>query len=219
MNNQFSISRIYFGIYLHKILKQVQDMRNLNRVFLLMLLAILFACSEEQQNAPQAEQKSDINIGGDFELINQNGAAVSNATYADKPKIVFFGFTNCPMVCPTSMATITGSLYELSKDEQNAIYPIFISVDPERDTPEQITEFLKDFHPNFVGLTGTKEQAENIKQKFRVFAKKMEIPLDGNYDMQHSTIIYLFDNDWNYVSHFNHQSTSEEIAAKLKNNL
>ena len=187
----------------------------MNKYFGLVLVALLFACGQEQESSSQGK----VDIGGNFELTNQNGETVNNATYSDKPKLVFFGFTNCPMVCPTSMATITGALYELSEEDQNKIYPIFISVDAERDSPEQIKEFLKDFHPNFVGLTGTEEQIEDVKQKFRIFAKKAEIPLDGNYDMQHSTIIYLFDKDWNYTGHFNHQNSSEDIANKIKSSL
>lgn len=186
----------------------------MNKLISIFALFFVIACSED--NAGENENK--IEIGGDYTLTNQNGEVVTNANYADKPKLIFFGFTNCPVVCPTSMATITAALYDL-EDDANAVYPIFISVDNERDNPEQLTKFLKDFHPNFIGLTGNDEQIEKVKQDFRVFAKKAKIPLDGNYDMQHSTIIYLLDKNGDYIGHFNHQSSSEEIAEAVKSKI
>lgn len=158
-----------------------------------------------------------VQIGGEFNLTNQDGEVVASKDLNDKYKLVFFGFTNCPAICPTSMAVITAALQDV--DNADDIYPIFISVDPERDNPEQIKTFLENFHPNFIGLTGSVEEIKEVKNKFRVFAKKADIELDGMYDMQHSSIIYMFDENWNYVQHFNHQDSSDRIAQQLNEEL
>lgn len=160
-----------------------------------------------------------VSIGGKFELTNQKNEIISSDDFIGKYMLVYFGFTRCPDVCPTDMAVMSEALNQLDRVALDKIQPIFISVDPERDTPEKVNEFVSNFHPNFVGLTGDKEVVDNVVKKFRVYSEKMDSqdPADNNYMMNHSAFIYLMDRRGNYHTHFSSQnSTSTEIAEKLK---
>ncbi|PIR34624.1 MAG: hypothetical protein COV36_00455 [Alphaproteobacteria bacterium CG11_big_fil_rev_8_21_14_0_20_44_7] len=130
---------------------------------------------------------------------------------------MFFGFTNCPDVCPTSLSVLTAALEELGDDAANT-QTIFITVDPERDTPEVMKEYLSNFHPSIKGLTGAPEQIEEVKDKYRVFAARATGEAVENYNMNHSAIIYLMDENDNYVTHFSSHDSSEKIAEIVRAN-
>ena len=162
---------------------------------------------------------STVSIGGKFELTNHNNEIISSDDFIGKYMLVYFGFTRCPDVCPTDMAVITEALNQLDRVALDKVQPIFISVDPETDTPEKVNEFVGNFHPNFVGLTGDKDIVDKVIKKYRVYSEKMESqdPVDTNYMINHSAFIYLMDRKGNYHTHFSSQnSTSTEIAEKLK---
>lgn len=152
-------------------------------------------------------------IGGAFELIDQNGQKFSSEQLKGKKSLVFFGFTNCPSVCPTTMAVLTTAL---EKVEAGKVQPVFISVDPERDTPEVLKKFLASFHPSFIGLTGDEEQIERVKKAYKIYAKKAGEAAE-NYDVDHSALIYLMDENGEYLSHFNDSNSAEEIALAINN--
>ena len=110
-------------------------------------------------------------VGGPFRLIDQNGRAVSEQDFKGEPFIVFFGFTNCPDICPTTLFEMSEVLKRLGPDA-NKTAALFVSVDPERDTPEKLKDYLSSFHPRIFGLTGTPEEIATVEKEYRVYAKK-----------------------------------------------
>ena len=153
-------------------------------------------------------------IGGPFRLIDQTGQTVTEKSLIGKPSIVFFGFTHCPDVCPTALFEMSEVLRAMGSDagKMNAY---FVSVDPERDTPAAMKDYLSSFDPNLKALTGSPEEVAKIISAYRVYAKK--IPLkDGDYTMDHTALIYLMDRNGNFVRPFNLKRTPEEAAAELK---
>lgn len=153
-------------------------------------------------------------VGGAFQLVDQNGKTVTDADFKGKPQLVFFGFTHCPDICPTALFEISEVLRRMGPDAEKA-GAIFVSVDPERDTPEKLKLYLSSFHPRISALTGTPEQVEAMTRAYRVYAKK--VPLDGGgYTMDHSAIVYLMDKNGQFVAPFNLKRTTDAAAADLK---
>ncbi|MEP9351445.1 SCO family protein [Xanthobacter sp. KR7-225] len=153
-------------------------------------------------------------VGGPFTLVDQNGATVTEAALKGKPTLIFFGFTHCPDVCPTAlfeMSEIFGAL----GPEADKVQAFFVSVDPERDTPDVLKSYLGSFAPQLVGLSGTPEQVEAIKKAYRVYARK--VPLTGDdYTMDHTAVVYLMDKSGTFVAPFNAKRPPAEAAAELK---
>lgn len=153
-------------------------------------------------------------IGGPFRLIDQAGQTVTEKSLIGKPSIVFFGFTHCPDVCPTALFEMSEVLRAMGSDA-GKVNAYFVSVDPERDTPAAMKDYLSSFDPNLKALTGSPEEVAKIISAYRVYAKK--IPLkDGDYTMDHTALIYLMDRNGNFVRPFNLKRTPEEAAAELK---
>ena len=156
-------------------------------------------------------------VGGPFRLLDQDGRQRTDADFRGKPFLVFFGFTHCPDICPTTLFEMSEVLRRLGPDAANTAV-LFISVDPERDTPEKLKEYLSSFHPRIVGLTGSPQEIAEVEKTYRVYAKK--IPLDGGgYTMDHSAIVYLMDKDGRFVAPFNLKRTADEAAADLRRRL
>jgi protein SCO1/2 len=153
-------------------------------------------------------------VGGPFHLIDQNGRPVTEADFKGKPFLVFFGFTHCPDVCPTALFEMSETLRRLGADADKTS-ALFITVDPERDTPEKLKEYLSNFHPRVVGLTGTPAEIEAVTKAYKVYAKK--VPLEGGgYTMDHSAIVYLMDRNGRFVAPFNLKRPADEAAADLR---
>lgn len=129
-------------------------------------------------------------VGGSFALVDHNGKPVTDRDYADSYKLVFFGFTHCPDVCPTELQKMTNVLKALGK-EGDKIQPLFITVDPGRDTPDVMKTYVENFHPRLVGLTGTDEQVKAAEKAFKVYAAKVEDPMLSDYTMNHSSYMFL----------------------------
>ena len=153
-------------------------------------------------------------IGGPFQLVDQSGQAVTEKNLQGKPTIVFFGFTHCPDVCPTALFEMSEILRAMGKDA-NRVNAYFVSVDPERDTPEIMKSYLSSFDPNLKGLTGSPEQVAGVISSYRVYAKKVPLK-DGDYTMDHTALIYLMDREGRFVAPFNIKRKPEEAAADLK---
>lgn len=137
-------------------------------------------------------------IGGPFELTGTDGKTVRWSDFDGQYRIVYFGFTYCPDICPTDVQRMSKGLskFEQAEPELGAkVQPIFITIDPERDTQAAVAEFVANFHPRLIGLTGTPEQIKATADAFRVFYSKGETPESGNYLMEHSAITYLFGPD------------------------
>lgn len=171
---------------------------------------------------PGAEQSAgtgQVSIGGAFDLVDQNGQPVSDRTYAGKLMLVYFGFTNCPDICPTGLQTIAIALDQLGTTA-DGVTPILITVDPERDTPPVMKEYVQAFHERLVGLTGTPEQVAAVARAYRVYYQKVALKdLALGYSVDHSGFIYLMDGQGRYLSHFRHDATPEQIAERVKSRL
>ena len=153
-------------------------------------------------------------IGGPFQLVDQDGKAVTDKSLPGKPTLIFFGFTHCPDVCPTALFEISEILRVMGKDASR-VNAFFVSVDPERDTPAIMKDYLASFDPNLKALTGSPEAVAKIVSAYRVYAKK--IPLkDGDYTMDHTALIYLMDRDGRFVAPFNIKRSPEAAATDLK---
>jgi protein SCO1 len=153
-------------------------------------------------------------IGGPFQLVDQSGQTVSDKNLQGKPTIIFFGFTHCPDVCPTALFEMSEILRVMGADAKR-LNAFFVSVDPERDTPELMKSYLSSFDPNLKGLTGNPEAVAQIVSAYRVYAKKVPLK-DGDYTMDHTALIYLMDRDGRFVAPFNIKRRPEEAAADLK---
>jgi protein SCO1/2 len=153
-------------------------------------------------------------IGGPFQLTDQAGQAVTEKNLQGKPTLIFFGFTHCPDVCPTSLFEISEVLRAMGKDADR-VNAYFISVDPERDTAVAMKDYLSSFDPHLKGLTGDADAVAKVVSGFRVYAKKVPLK-DGDYTMDHTALIYLMDRDGKFVAPFNLKRTPEEAAKDLK---
>jgi cytochrome oxidase Cu insertion factor (SCO1/SenC/PrrC family) len=156
-----------------------------------------------------------VSVGGSFALTDHHGKAVTDADYRGKYMLILFGYTFCPDVCPTGLQTITQALKELGPDAER-VQPIFISVDPERDTAEQLATYVVNFDRRLIGLTGTKEQVAAAAKAYRVYFAKVNDKGDGAYLVDHSAVIYLTGPDGKYLRHFSHSTTPEDMAAGIK---
>jgi cytochrome oxidase Cu insertion factor (SCO1/SenC/PrrC family) len=155
-------------------------------------------------------------VGGPFTMVNQKGEVVTEKTFLGKPMLLFFGFTFCPDVCPTELQVMTAAITELG-DAGRDIQPILVSVDPERDTPEVLANYVSNFGDTVVGLTGSAQQVAAMAGVYRVFYAKQENPKDPkNYQMDHSAIIYLMGADGKFLKHFSYTTDAKALAEGLK---
>jgi cytochrome oxidase Cu insertion factor (SCO1/SenC/PrrC family) len=175
--------------------------------------------------APQTGQEAQVQtaglpkIGGAFSLVDQDSKAVTEADFKGKYMLVYFGYTYCPDVCPTSLSVITDAL-DLLGEKGDLITPVFITVDPERDDPAALKMYIEHFHPRLVGLTGSIEQIKAVTTAYKAyFAKVGDGYNDDDYSMDHSSITYLMGPDGNFVTHFGHGVEAEPMAKKLAENL
>ena len=182
------------------------------------LIVILGLLVRELAGSPTPPQPK-VDIGGAFSLVNQDGQNVTEADFADKPMLVFFGFTYCPDVCPLSLDLLGAALDKLAEtapEKAARLQPVFISVDPARDTPAQMKDYLSYFHPSLTGLTGSREQIDAVKKAFRVYAARAkDTDANGHYNVDHSSLFYLMDGNNRYMAHFTHNMTAAQLAAEL----
>src|SRR6201997_469829 len=155
-----------------------------------------------------------IAIGGPFQLTDQSGTTITEKDLQGRPTLIFFGFTHCPDVCPTSLFEISEVLRAMGTDA-NKVNAYFISVDPERDTAAAMKDYLSSFDPHLKGLTGDPASIQKVVTEYRVYAKKVPLK-DGDYTMDHTALIYLMDRDGKFVAPFNVNRKPEEAAADLK---
>jgi protein SCO1 len=154
-------------------------------------------------------------IGGPFSLVGTDGKTVTDANFRGRYMLVFFGFTHCPDICPAELQVIAQALDKLGDKAKNVV-PVFVTLDPERDTPQVMAEYVKSFGPNFVGLTGSPEAIAAAAKAYRVVYAKVENKESaGDYSVDHSALAYLMDPEGRYVAHFSYGTSAEEIAEKL----
>ena len=178
------------------------------------LLAILAAGSTTPAWA--AEEPPELTYGGPFELVNQDGEAVTDKDFLGRYVLLTFGYTHCPDVCPTGLYTMATSVKRLGEDADRVV-PAFVSVDPKRDTPERLREYVKHFHPRMVGLTGDKQAVFNAAKAYRVFYFSGEI--DGKYVVDHTANFYLMGPDGDFLEILPYGTTVEQMTEAVKKHL
>jgi protein SCO1/2 len=163
-------------------------------------------------SAPVAQQIAAI--GGPFKLVDQNGQIVTDQDLKGRPFLVFFCFTHCPDVCPTTLFEVSEILRALGPDADRT-RALFITVDPERDTPAVMKDYLSSFDPHLSGLTGNAAEIAAVAKAYRVYFKKVPLEQAG-YTMDHTAIVYLMDKDARFVSPFNLKRPTDAAAADLR---
>lgn len=157
-----------------------------------------------------------MSMGGAFTMVDQDGRTVTQGDFGGKLLVGYFGYTFCPDVCPTELASIAAAMDLLTPSEAERATPLFVTVDPERDTPEQMKSYVSNFHPRMVGLTGTPDQVAAMAKSFRVFYSKVRRPEMSEYLMDHSSFIYMIGADGRVRALLRPQSPPEEIAAAIR---
>ncbi len=166
-----------------------------------------------------AVSEGKVAIGGPFKLVDGAGRAVTEKDFAGKPMLVYFGYTNCPDICPAGLQIIAQALDKLGPKAGN-ISVLFVTLDPERDTSKVLSEFVASFDPRIVGLTGTTEEIDAVAKAYRVYHKKVENEgAGGRYSVDHTGFMYLMDGKGDYLQHFPHNVSVENLAGALSKQL
>ncbi len=201
------MSRFRFGIYV------------LLALGLVIGAVSVWSVYENRQSVRQASAVPEL--GGDFRLTDHTGKSVTQADYAGKYVLIFFGYTFCPDVCPTGLQTVASALDELG-DDVDRVQPLFVSVDPLRDTPDVMAEYVDAFHPRMIGLTGTDRQIRDIAKAYRVYYASGRDPdsktpaADDDYLVSHSAFTYLMGPDTKFRFLFPHGTTPEQMSEKIR---
>jgi cytochrome oxidase Cu insertion factor (SCO1/SenC/PrrC family) len=154
-------------------------------------------------------------IGGPFTLTDQTGKRVSDEEFRGRYMLVFFGFTHCPDVCPTALQVMSAALNKLGSKADRFV-PIFISVDPERDKPAELSSYVESFYPRLIGLTGSPEEINAVVKAYRVYVRKADDPKStAGYTFDHSSLIYVMGPDGSYRTHFSHTTDADALAQRL----
>ncbi len=153
-------------------------------------------------------------IGGPFKLIDQSGKPITDRDFKGRPLLVFFGYTHCPDICPTTLFEMSEVLHALG-DDADRINALFITVDPERDTPAVMKDYLSSFDPHLRGATGDRQAIEATEKDYRVYAKKVPTN-NGDYSMDHTALVYLMDKQGRFVAPFKLDRKPAAAAADLR---
>jgi len=153
-------------------------------------------------------------VGGPFRLTDQNGNTITDKDLKGRPFLVFFGFTHCPEICPTALFDISEILSRLGPDAEK-MNALFVTVDPERDTPAALKDYLSSFNPRLIGVGGDTQALADVAKAYRVYYKKVPLK-DGDYTMDHTAIVYLMDKNGQFVAPFSLKRKPEDAAADLR---
>ena len=167
-------------------------------------------------SGPQVATSGKALIGGPFTLIDQNGKTVTDQDFRGHFMLVFFGFTHCPDICPAELQVMSQSLEALGPEAEEVV-PIFITLDPERDTQAVMDAYVKNFGSRFVGLTGSPEAVAAAAKAYRVaYAKFQEDPASSDYSVDHSALVYLMGRNGEYVTHFAYGTPADKMTETLR---
>lgn len=180
----------------------------------LSVLLVLAAGAALVLRRPSAPPPSRVDLGGPFALVDQAGRPFTDRDLRVRPAALFFGFTTCPEVCPTTLARWSASLKALGP-EADRVRLVFVSVDPERDTPAVLKSYLSDFDPRITGLTGSPAAVARMLAAYHVYARKVPLP-GGGYTIDHTAAAYLFDREGGFQGLSGYQEPPEVQTAKLK---
>jgi protein SCO1/2 len=167
-----------------------------------------------QQFAPETQTAAKGKFGGPFTLVDQAGKTVTEKDLKGSPTLLFFGYTHCPDVCPTTLSDLTLAMQKLG-DDANKVKVFFVTVDPERDTREVMAEYAQAFDPDFHLLTGTPAQVKQIVENYHVYAEKVP-GKNGEYTMNHTAAVYLLDSQGRFVGTLSYQEELPKVVAKIE---
>ena len=187
-------------------------------VYLLLVAAmaggVLWYESEQVPGLGRVVTTGQADVGGPFQLTDQHGKRIGDTDFRGRYMLIYFGYSFCPDVCPTTLAVIAQALDRLGQ-RSHQVVPIFITIDPERDTPKVLNDYMKAFGPSFVGLTGSATEIKDVEKRYRVYAVKKPLP-GGSYGMDHSSVIYLMGPDGKMVSFYDEAVSPDELAKDLR---
>ncbi len=175
---------------------------------------ILYPPTPKTVTSVQSSGKSAI--GGPFTLINMDGREITEQNLLGKYSLIYFGFTNCPDICPTSLQTIALAMAEIDPKQAESLQPIFITLDPERDTADLLKEYVTYFHPSFWGLGGSDTQVKAAAKAYRVYYKVQEHESGESYAVDHSGYLYFMNPKGEFITHFSHDTSVAQMVEKLQ---
>ncbi len=220
---------------MHRLLPQTRLARVAVAVSLALTLAVLVLAGWQilrRATAPEGVAGTAA-VGGPFRLTDQFGAVRTEADFRGRFMLLFFGYSHCPDVCPTALQSVSAALDALGPAGERVV-PIFVTIDPARDTVERLRDYAANFHPRLVALTGSAEETAAVARAYRVYYARAGDQGSGDqgsgdhgagdhgpgdYEMNHSTIVYLMGPDGAYVSHFTHETPPEKIAETIREHL
>jgi protein SCO1/2 len=167
-----------------------------------------------QKGVESVSTGETVTVGGPFALTDQNGMLRTEKDFRGRYMLVFFGYTYCPDVCPTTLAVMADALERMHAGADK-IVPVFITVDPKRDTPEKIKAYLASFGPRFVGLTGEAKDIAAVAKEYRVYYKEHPAENGAEYTVDHSGVVYLMDPNGAFVANYSLETAPEAMAADL----
>ncbi len=187
-------------------------MKHVFRFWLLLVSLLLVGCGASLNGTTFAETEP----APDISLTRTDGAPFRISEQRGKVLLVFYGFTSCPDICPTTLSDLANAYRRLNEREAEQVQVVMVTVDPERDTPERLARYVTSFHPSFMGVTGTQAEIEAAMQPYGVYAQRRDLPNSAlGYTMDHSPYVYVIDRAGNWREFFGMEDTPEEIASDL----
>lgn len=198
-------------------------MRPLPVIVVCLVVAVFAVGAWLNLRTPPASEESgtvggfvvNTDIGGSFTLTDQTGARLGDEAFRGRFALIYFGYTYCPDVCPTELGAMAAAIDMLGEDGARVV-PVLITIDPERDTPEVLAEYVPLFHERMIGLTGAPTEIREVAKKYRVFYQRVEDPNFDEYLMDHSSFVYLLDPEGEVVAMFRYGTDPAEIAKTIR---
>jgi len=190
--------------------------RALNLFLVLLLAPLAAACANNAQ--PEQGGLAGSTVGGSFSLVDQDGKRVRDTDFNGRYRLIYFGFANCPDVCPVDLQLAAAGLRQFEQEDAERaakVQPIFITVDPERDTPEVLKRYVANFHPRLIGLTGTEAEVKAAKDEYAVFGEKGEVQPGGGYNVNHLRALLLLGPEGEPIAIVPHDQGPEGVAREL----
>jgi protein SCO1/2 len=171
-----------------------------------------------RRQVSSAKEVGEALIGGSFELQDSQGKTWTDQDFKGKYLLIYFGYSYCPDICPMGLHNLSEALDILPKEDQGLIQPLFITVDPERDTQAHLKVYMENFHPKILALTGHADAVKQVMKAYKVYAARVNGDERGatDYLMDHSSIVYLMDPQGKYVAHFTHKTPPQEMAQGIQ---